>query len=209
MVVLGILKAKDIEDPKFSWKGNGYSFGDKEDILIIIFRRVKQFIQNINLTYCTNSNEMLKNKKQRGKMKSVLFLQESSPGHRAGKTTDALKNLRYMPDLVPFDYFFFLRFKQSLKGSKCFKVFRGNRSRWTVFQWTIIEFLLEDLKKHEKQYAHCCWIAGWIRRIAYFMAWCHSFLDLTKNFSTHLVCKLLASTMLACHYTCKSVTSNS
>lgn len=62
-------------------------------------------------------------------MKSVLFLQESSPGHRAGKTTDALKNLRYMPDLVPFDYFFFLRFKQSLKGSKCFKVFRGNRSR--------------------------------------------------------------------------------
>lgn len=61
--------------------------------------------------------------------KSVLFLKESSPGHRAGKTTDALKNLRYMPDLVPFDYFLFLKLKLSLKGSKWFEVLRGNRSR--------------------------------------------------------------------------------
>lgn len=53
--------------------------------------------------------EALKEKQQRKLQKVVLFLQESAPAHRTGKTMDVLKDLwfecinhpPYSPDLAP------------------------------------------------------------------------------------------------------------
>lgn len=144
-------------------------FWDKDGILMTDYL---QKGQTLNADYYCNLlyqlKDTLSDRREEKLKKGVLFLQNNTPAHNAGKTMDVLRNLGfehidsppYSPDLAPSDYFLFPNLKRSLKGRKFASDAEVIAAAEQYFSDQTSEFFLEGLKKLDKQCTKCIEMRG-------------------------------------------------